>query len=158
MLKEGLIEQLKATQHFFQTSSSVLAEADSTFAPTAGMLTAAQQIAHSAQSIAWFIDGAFSPTGFDLNFEQQMQPVLACQSLQEARQQFERAIKKAIDAIQNASDAELMAPLPAGPIMGGAPRMAVISALADHTAHHRGALTVYSRLLGKVPPMPYGEA
>jgi uncharacterized damage-inducible protein DinB len=26
----------------------------------------------------------------------------------------------------------------------------------EHTAHHRGALTVYSRLLGKVPPMPYG--
>ena len=24
-----------------------------------------------------------------------------------------------------------------------------------HTAHHRGALTVYSRMLGKVPPMPY---
>jgi hypothetical protein len=27
----------------------------------------------------------------------------------------------------------------------------------DHTAHHRGALTVYSRLLGKVPKMPYAD-
>jgi uncharacterized damage-inducible protein DinB len=28
--------------------------------------------------------------------------------------------------------------------------------MVEHTAHHRGALTVYSRLLGKVPLMPYG--
>jgi uncharacterized damage-inducible protein DinB len=28
--------------------------------------------------------------------------------------------------------------------------------MVEHTAHHRGALTVYSRKLGKVPPMPYG--
>jgi uncharacterized damage-inducible protein DinB len=39
--------------------------------------------------------------------------------------------------------------------MGGAPRLSVIGAISDHTAHHRGALTVYSRLLGKVPKLPY---
>ena len=55
------------------------------------------------------------------------------------------------------SDAELMAPLPAGPIMGGAPRMAIFSAITDHTAHHRGALTVDARISGIVPPMPYME-
>jgi uncharacterized damage-inducible protein DinB len=27
--------------------------------------------------------------------------------------------------------------------------------MVEHTAHHRGALTVYSRLLGKVSQMPY---
>ena len=48
-----------------------------------------------------------------------------------------------------------MSPLPPGPIMGGQPRLAIFGALTDHSAHHRGALTVYSRLLGKVPPMPY---
>jgi uncharacterized damage-inducible protein DinB len=41
--------------------------------------------------------------------------------------------------------------------MGGVPRWSVVSAISDHTAHHRGALTVYSRLLGKVPVMPYAE-
>jgi uncharacterized damage-inducible protein DinB len=41
--------------------------------------------------------------------------------------------------------------------MGGQPRHSIIGALIDHTAHHRGALTVYARLLSKVPPMPYGE-
>jgi uncharacterized damage-inducible protein DinB len=53
------------------------------------------------------------------------------------------------------TDAELLAALPEGPIMGGVPRMAVFGAINDHTAHHRGALTVYARLNGIVPPMPY---
>ncbi|MCF8432232.1 MAG: DinB family protein [Melioribacteraceae bacterium] len=35
--------------------------------------------------------------------------------------------------------------------------MAVVGAIADHSAHHRGALAVYARLAGKVPKMPYGE-
>jgi uncharacterized damage-inducible protein DinB len=39
--------------------------------------------------------------------------------------------------------------------MGGLPRCTILNALTDHTAHHRGALSVYARLLGLVPPMPY---
>ena len=50
------------------------------------------------------------------------------------------------------------APIVEGPILGGAPRSAIIPAMADHTAHHRGALTVYARLCGKTPSMPYGDA
>jgi uncharacterized damage-inducible protein DinB len=57
--------------------------------------------------------------------------------------------------VASKSDAELRAPLPEGAIMGGAPRMAIFSGITDHTAHHRGALTVYARLKGVVPPMPY---
>jgi uncharacterized damage-inducible protein DinB len=33
--------------------------------------------------------------------------------------------------------------------------MAIFRAITDHTAHHRGALTVYARTQGIVPPMPY---
>jgi len=40
--------------------------------------------------------------------------------------------------------------------MGGRPLFEIIGAMVEHTAHHRGALAVYTRLLGKVPPMPYG--
>ena len=64
---------------------------------------------------------------------------------------------KATDTVNAHSEAEWMALLPAGPIMGGDPRFVIFGALTDHTAHHRGALTVYARLLGKVPPMPYME-
>jgi uncharacterized damage-inducible protein DinB len=40
--------------------------------------------------------------------------------------------------------------------MGGQPITDIVWAMVEHTAHHRGALTVYSRELGKVPVMPYG--
>jgi uncharacterized damage-inducible protein DinB len=39
--------------------------------------------------------------------------------------------------------------------MGGLPRQCIVGAISDHTAHHRGALGVYARLLGRVPAMPY---
>ena len=39
--------------------------------------------------------------------------------------------------------------------IGGIPRIAIIGSITDHTAHHRGALSVYARLNGVVPPMPY---
>ena len=51
--------------------------------------------------------------------------------------------------------ADLSKPLPPGPVMGGLPMSEVVWAMIEHTAHHRGALTVYSRMLNKVPVMPY---
>jgi uncharacterized damage-inducible protein DinB len=84
-----------------------------------------------------------------------MQVVSSYDSIANAHAWFEKAVAAAKATFAAKSDAELLAPLPAGAIMGGAPRMAVISAMVDHTAHHRGALTVYARLNGIVPPMPY---
>ena len=49
-----------------------------------------------------------------------------------------------------------MAPI-TGEIMTGAPKMSVVGGIVDHTAHHRGALAVYARLLGKEPKMPYAN-
>jgi uncharacterized damage-inducible protein DinB len=40
--------------------------------------------------------------------------------------------------------------------MGGMPRESIIGGIVDHTAHHRGALSVYARLVGREPAMPYG--
>ncbi|MFP6582212.1 MAG: DinB family protein [Candidatus Hydrogenedentota bacterium] len=40
-------------------------------------------------------------------------------------------------------------------IMGSVPKHVVLGGIVEHTAHHRGALTVYTRLAGKVPAMPY---
>lgn len=121
------------------------------------MMTTAQQVAHAAQTIDWFVGGAFDPAGFSLDFEADMAQVKTCTSLDAARAWFEKAVAAAKLAFGGQTDDVLLAPLPAGPIMGGAPRFAVIGAIADHTAHHRGALTVYARLNGLVPPMPYGD-
>jgi uncharacterized damage-inducible protein DinB len=155
MMKQGLVGQLKAMKEFFDRSTRVLEEADSGFTPKPGMFTAAQQVAHVAQTIDWFIAGAFAEGGFSMDFEGMDKQVRAVTSLNAARAWVERACAAANASVDSHSDADWMAPLAPGPIMGGQPRFVIFNALTDHTGHHRGALTVYSRLLGKVPPMPY---
>lgn len=157
MTKQGLQGQLAAMKEYFDRSTRVLEEADSAFAPKEGLFTTAQQVAHAAQTVEWFMNGAFQDGGFDLEFERMDQSVRAVTSLTEARKWWENACATAKATIDAHSDQEWQAPLAPGPIMGGMPRLSVFSALTDHSAHHRGALTVYSRLLGKVPAMPYME-
>ncbi len=157
MSKEKLLGGLAVMKDFFDRSTRVLEESDSNFTPKEGMFTAAEQVAHTAQTIDWFFSGAFAPGGFNMNFEQLEKDLRAVKSLREARAWLDRAFAQAKAAIESHSEAEWEQPLPPGPIMGGQPRSEIIPALVDHTAHHRGALTVYSRLLGKVPPMPYGD-
>ena len=154
-LAQQAIAELTNAHEFFNRSTSSLTEAHSGYAPAEGMMTAAQQVAHAAQVIDWFMEGTFRPEGFDMDFEEHIKRVLAVESMAAARAWFEKSVANAKTVLAGKSDADLMAPLPAGPIMGGAPRMAVISAINDHTAHHRGALTVYARMNKIVPPMPY---
>ncbi len=90
-----------------------------------------------------------------MDFETMDKQVRATTSLAAAREWMHRACSKAGQVIEAHTDDEWQAPLPPGPIMGGMPRLSIFGALTDHSAHHRGALTVYSRLLGKVPAMPY---
>lgn len=150
-----LANQLLASKDFFERSTRVLEEADSGFRPQAGMMTAAQQVAHAAQTLDWFIEGASRPEGFDLNFEQHAAALESVTSLAAAREMLDRAYENSIQFFRSRSAEELAGPLPAGPVMGGQPVSDIVWAMIEHTAHHRGALTVYSRLLGKVPPMPY---
>jgi uncharacterized damage-inducible protein DinB len=154
-LAQQAVAELSAAHEYFNRSTRNLTEAHSTVTPAPGMMTVAQQVAHAAHTIDWFMEGAFRPEGFDTNFEAHAKVVAAYTSLSAARAWFEKAVAAAKATVAAQSDADLMAPLPPGPIMGGAPRMAVFSAITDHTAHHRGALTVYARVSGIVPPMPY---
>lgn len=119
-------------------------------------MTVAQQVAHTAQTIDWLIEGASRPEGFDLNFEQYIAAVEKITSLAAARQWLDKAYANALEFIGSRSAEQLAQPLPDGPVMGGQPIGDIVWSMIDHTAHHRGALTVYSRMLGKVPVMPYG--
>jgi uncharacterized damage-inducible protein DinB len=148
--------QLLASQDFFARSTRVLTEADSGFCPRDGMMTVAQQVAHTAQTLDWFIEGASRSEGFDLDFETQAKALAAVASLAAARQALDAAYAKAVQFLRSRSPEDLALPLPPGPVMGGQPISDIVWAMVEHTAHHRGALTVYSRLLGRVPPMPYG--
>jgi len=155
MSKAAMSGEISSMAEYFNRSTRVLTEADSNFAPQEGLFTVAQVVAHVAQTIDWFLEGAFAPGGFSMDFESMDKQVRAVTSLDHAREWLARAVAKAKAAVEAKPEAEWYAPLPPGPIMGGMPRAAILGACTDHTAHHRGALTVYSRLLGKVPPMPY---
>jgi uncharacterized damage-inducible protein DinB len=148
--------QLLASKDFFERSTRVLEEADSEYRPQEGMMTVAQLVAHTAQTLDWFIEGVSRPEGYDLDFAKHAQALAAVKSLAAARRMLEAAYANAIQFLRSRSAKEFAQPQPPGPIMGGQPLSDVVWAMVEHTAHHRGALTVYSRLLGKVPPMPYG--
>jgi uncharacterized damage-inducible protein DinB len=156
-LAQQAVTELEAAREYFVRSTRNLTEGHSTYAPAEGMMTAAQVVAHAAQTIDWFVQGAFRPEGFDLDFETHATVCAGYTSLEQARAWFDQAVANAKTKVGPMTDAELLTPLPEGPIMGGVPRFAIFGAIADHTAHHRGALTVYARLNGVVPPMPYME-
>lgn len=157
MIADGLVMELKMSEKFFLNTTECLREEDSSFVPREGMLSVALQIAHVADTFDWFVEGMFSPDGFDLDFENHYKRFSFCKSLEEARKWFLEAVARTVETIASKSDEELMVPLPEGPVMGGAPRLAVIGAIADHTAHHRGSLAVYARLLGREPKMVYAD-
>jgi uncharacterized damage-inducible protein DinB len=157
MTSRELTAELKSSQEFFERSSRLLTEQDSEFRPKEGMYTAAQQVAHAAQTIDWFVEGASRPDGFDLDFERHVAAIAPVTSLAEAREWLKRSYDSAQKYFGGLTETDLNKPLPAGPIMGGEPVWRVVYAISEHSAHHRGALSVYSRLLGKVPPMPYGD-
>jgi uncharacterized damage-inducible protein DinB len=150
-----LVQELKMSKEFFDRATRCLTEEHSGVIPAEGMWTAAQQVAHVAQTVDWFIEGAFRPEGFNMDFEGLGAEVAKVTSLAVARGWLDRAYAGAMETFGSKTPEELFQPLPADGIMGGAPRMAVVSAMADHTAHHRGALTVYARSAGLTPQMPY---
>jgi uncharacterized damage-inducible protein DinB len=156
-LAHQAVQELSSAQEYFNRSTRNLKEEHSGYAPAAGMMTVAQQVAHTAHTVDWFLQGAFRPEGFDMNWDEHVKQINSYTSLGKAREWFNKAIETAKAFVATKSDADLLTPLPDGPIMGGAPRMAIFSAITDHTAHHRGALTVYARNQGIVPPMPYME-
>ncbi len=151
-----LVHGLRISQRFLDKSLAGLAEVDSGFAPRPGMFTVAQQLAHIAQTVDWFTDGAFAPGGFSMDF--------ATGDRSGAQGRLARR-RQGVDGHRlrrpgqahgvRSGEAGMAKPMAQGPVMGGQPRSAIVDAVADHNAHHRGSLVVYMRLLGKVPGNPY---
>ncbi|MCA8936842.1 MAG: DinB family protein [Planctomycetes bacterium] len=154
MDRERLTNTIKLTKLFFDKSTSKLDEADSAFAPKEGMFTVAQQVAHVAHTIDWFLGGAFSEAGMDMDFTKHNKQIQACTSLTEARAWHEKSNNELLSKLAELPEEEWSKPI-AGPVMGGFPRTSVVGGIEEHTSHHRGALAVYQRLIGKVPEMPY---
>jgi len=151
---EGLAAELERSQKYFKATLSAFSEEDSAFAPQPELYTVAGHVAHAADSVDWFVEGAFGK-GWNMDFDALIAATKAVTSLADAVEWLDRSYARVIETIRSASDDQLLEPIPDRRIMGGAPRAAIVGAIADHTAHHRGALSVYARLLGKEPPMPY---
>ena len=124
------------------------------FRATDDMMTVTQQIRHIAVTAKWFREGAFG-AGFDMDFEKLDATLKEPATLEEALAELDAVYDANIAFLESLSAEELQAPMSPNPLFGEAPRMAVISAEVDHTAHHRGALSVYLRLLGVTPTMVY---
>lgn len=155
-LKQEALASIAPIHKFFDRSTRCLGEDDSAFRPREGMLRVAEHVAQVAQVIDWFRVGALEDS-WDMDFEAAVQAVAKVTSLQEARQYLADACDRLKAALEATSEARLAEMLPDNPILPGRPRYHLIEAIVDHTAHHRGALTVYARLLGKTPDMPYAE-
>ncbi len=156
MQPQEVMNNLQFSLTCFQRTISVFTEEDSTFTPEEEMMSVAQQIAHVGQTAKWFCDATMKGA-FDLDFEAHAREISSCTSVTSAKETLVDAFHQVITAIQEVDEAWLAEKMPPGPILGGAPRYAVLMSIEEHAAHHRGSLAVYARLLGKVPPMPYGD-
>jgi uncharacterized damage-inducible protein DinB len=155
-LKSDALYEIQTTRHFFHRSTRCLTEAESGFRATAETMTVAQQVAHTAQTLDWMRDGMFDDH-WDMDFEKAVAVTNACTSLDAARKELDAAWDRLQARVEAATEEELASPLADNPILGVRPRYSALNAVVDHTGHHRGALTVYARLAGKVPEMPYGD-
>lgn len=154
--QETLATQLRNSLKFFRQTTSAFDEDDSGFRPDPEMFTVAGQVAHAADTVDWFVEGAFGE-GWDLDFEAIEARIRKVESLGEANAWLARAFAAAIHRVERASDDELSAPVPDERMMPGMPRAGIVNGIVDHTAHHRGSLAVYLRVMGRTPPMPYAE-
>src|SRR5512133_780951 len=104
--------QLLASKDFFDRSTRVLDEADSGFRPREGMMTVAQQVAHTAQTLDWFVEGASRREGFDLDFGKHAKALESVTSLAAARQMLETAYANAIRFLRSRGPEDLARPPP----------------------------------------------
>ncbi|MCB2201060.1 DinB family protein [bacterium] len=150
------VMQLRTMQDFFNKSISVLDEGDSKYQPHEKAWTVAKQMRHTTMTITWFTDAVFGK-GFDMDWEKQFAYIDEAISFDEEKAAFDKAVDDACTAFGVLTEEQLDATIPDNEIMGPMPKRVIVGSITDHTAHHRGALATYARVLGKEPRMPYGE-
>jgi uncharacterized damage-inducible protein DinB len=155
-LRDEALDEIEATRKFFDRTTRCLTEADSGFRPSPGTWSVASQVAHAAFTLDWFREGVFDGR-WDMEFDRQIAEASTATSLDAERRKLADAWRRLRERVEAATDEELEAPMADNPILGARPRYHLMSAVTDHTAHHRGSLAVYARLLGRVPDMPYGD-
>lgn len=155
MIKDTMLTELESVREFFLRAIRPLEEKDSAFVPTPGSYSVAAQIAHVAWTIEWFREGAFGK-GFDMNFAEHDRLARECTSVKAGIALFNKHMDAMKATVASRTEAQLQEHFADNPIIKG-PKWTMLVGIADHTAHHRGSLAVYTRLLGKTPQMPYAD-
>src|SRR5262249_33702744 len=132
--KDLMLQKTRETEEFFNRSSKELKEENSGFKPTPEMMSAAQQVAHTAATIHWFIDGAFSGEGFDMDFERAAKENAKVNSLKAAREQLGKAFDRLRKEIETRPADEWEEEMEENEILPGAPCVMIMPAIVDHTA------------------------
>jgi uncharacterized damage-inducible protein DinB len=155
-LKAEALAEINETEKFFDRTLRCFDEADSLFRAAPACYSVAAHVDHAADAIDWFREGCLHDR-WNLDFETAIATSHAATSLEAARVELALAFSRLREEVAGTSLQRLTEVLPDNPILPGKPRLHLVSAIVDHSAHHRGALAVYARLLGKEPLMPYGE-
>ena len=155
-LRQEALAEINATEKFFDRTCRVLEEGDSLFRATPATMTVASHVAHVAQVVDWFREGSLHDR-WNLDFESQVDVTNGVISLAAAQAWLADAFARFRVDLAATSDERLAEPMADNPILQTRPRFHGAGAVVDHCAHHRGALAVYARLLGREPLMPYGE-
>jgi len=152
--KTQLLHWLRNERRFLRNVIKDFKPEHADFRPKPEMMSVGQQIHHIAHTVHWFHEGGFG-AGFEMDFEKFMAEDRKPWTLEAALAELDKSYDAFLAGLERESDARLGETLPPNPILGEVPRAAVVNACTDHTAHHRGSLAVYLRLLGLTPAMPY---
>jgi len=152
-MREDIVRRVEEARHNFLRVVEPLDESNSSYCPTPDMWTAAEQVFHAGSGINWFREGIFG-AGFAEAHEAHAKDESEAKSLKHAVDHFNGAMDLLIDALNKVDDSVFKEPVPEDAPINGK-KGDVISNILDHTAHHRGALQTYVRLLGKTPNSPY---
>jgi uncharacterized damage-inducible protein DinB len=148
------IQLVKRERNFLMNILKDFKPEHSDYKPQKEMKTVGQQIRHIELTIKFHYYSTFGP-GFDMSFQEYLAEMKKPISLEKALQGLHRMYDEAIAMLEKTTAEELLADLPNNPMLGTGACYTVIYKNSEHTAHHRGALSVYLRMLGITPAMVY---
>ncbi|BAZ71122.1 hypothetical protein NIES4106_59190 (plasmid) [Fischerella sp. NIES-4106] len=185
-LTNPYVRKIQVHREYFHRSLECFTEKDSSFRPSNDCLTVAGQVIHVIFGIEFCLSGMFGSydgitpvsqrkRGFNdldwtvwasemnlseaLDAEAFPEAIEGSRSLIKAMVLFDQAMDIAANMFVSKTVEEIETePLPENPLWAPEFRYPdILEVMNDHTAHHRGSLAVYARLLGKESKFPYRE-
>ncbi|WP_164017602.1 DinB family protein [Pyxidicoccus trucidator] len=177
--------RIRAHKQFFRRTLQAFQDQDAAFQPRPGMLSVAGHVHHVTAGLELFLAGVFPAMerfqgrewksrrgegqvwlGLGPGFTSMEWTKVSNENLSGgsdaesplafALRAFDETMDLAAELYGQLSREELLLPLPENPIRLRTPQEA-LEIMIDHTAHHRGALAQYARLLDREPKIPYFE-